>query len=87
MPLNWISEKCHFKGKMVDHFETPGTGKTIDVPLTLMPGTIEPLTVQLTRQLRTAILEGQLAHGTRLPSTRTLGPSPGGSARNGDGRL
>jgi len=57
---------------MVDHFEPPGAGKTIDVPLTLVSGTAEPLTVQLTRQLRTAILEGQLMHGTRLPSTRTL---------------
>ncbi|WP_407571786.1 PLP-dependent aminotransferase family protein [Deinococcus altitudinis] len=57
---------------MADHFETPGAGKTIDVPLTLTPGIAETLTVQLTRQLRTAILEGQLAHGTLLPSTRTL---------------
>lgn len=57
---------------MADQLTVAESGTTIDVPLVLVKGSPEPVTQQLVRQLRAAIVAGQLQHGTRLPSTRTL---------------
>lgn len=57
-------------------------GDTPTVPITALPfaldtGAHEALYLQLYRQVRTAILAGQIAPGTRLPATRALAASLG----------
>lgn len=47
-------------------------GLDLDLPLALDRAAHAPLQRQLREQLRRAILDGRLASGTRLPSTRTL---------------
>lgn len=57
---------------MADHFRQRRAGRTVDLELDLVPGGPVPVTRQLTDQLRSAVLEGRLAHDARLPSSRTL---------------
>ncbi|WP_225993341.1 MocR-like pyridoxine biosynthesis transcription factor PdxR [Actinomadura rudentiformis] len=45
---------------------------TLDLPLTVDRSAEEPLTAQLTGQLRAAMREGRLAAGERLPSSRSM---------------
>ncbi|GAA2599016.1 PLP-dependent aminotransferase family protein [Actinomadura fulvescens] len=45
---------------------------TLDLPLTVDRSAAEPLSVQLTGQLRAAMRDGRLAAGERLPSSRSL---------------
>jgi GntR family transcriptional regulator / MocR family aminotransferase len=51
--------------------------KSVDVPVVLDRQESKALHLQLTHQLRQAILDGLLEGGTRLPSTRTLSESLG----------
>ncbi|HUG15796.1 MAG TPA: winged helix-turn-helix domain-containing protein [Thermomicrobiales bacterium] len=44
----------------------------MDLPVLLERSSTQPLQSQLTEQMRRAILDGRLAAGTRLPSTRVL---------------
>ncbi len=44
----------------------------VEPPIVLDRGNAAPLTVQLSGQLREAVLEGRIGKGDRLPSTRAL---------------
>ena len=49
----------------------------VDLPLAADRAGPAPLTVQIVGQLRTAMTDGQLAAGERLPSTRALAATLG----------
>ncbi|HLW00317.1 MAG TPA: PLP-dependent aminotransferase family protein [Ktedonobacterales bacterium] len=55
----------------------PKLAPDLDLPLVLDQGARAPLQQQLREHLRQAILDGRLAPGTRLPSTRTLAEALG----------
>ena len=57
----------------------------LDFPVRVERNAPTSLQVQLTEQLRRAILDGRLAAGTRLPSTRTLAARRGLAQRRRGG--
>jgi len=57
---------------MVDHSGNTRLGRTVDLELDLVRDSPVPVARQLIGQLRNAVLEGRLAHDTRLPSSRIL---------------
>jgi GntR family transcriptional regulator/MocR family aminotransferase len=56
---------------------TTGAGTMLDFPVRVDRSAQHSLQIQLTEQLRRAILDGRLAAGMRLPSTRTLANEAG----------
>lgn len=68
----WHGKKSHFGREMTDHLSVLHQDVTVDVPLHLERHGPRPLARQLSEQLRSAILNGQLPPGAKVPSTRTI---------------
>src|SRR5262252_6610997 len=76
LPGKWSDRSSHFAGRMEDHLSTVRRGG-VDLPLAADRTGPAPLTVQVVGQLRTAMADGRLAAGERLPSTRALAATLG----------
>src|SRR5215472_3331773 len=76
LPGKWSDRSSHFAGRMEDHLSTVRRGG-VDLPLAADRTGPAPLTVQVVGQLRTAMADGRLAAGERLPSTRALAATMG----------
>jgi GntR family transcriptional regulator / MocR family aminotransferase len=63
---------CHLSAKDEPAMPAAKTALDLEFPLALERAARSPLHRQLREHLRGAILDGRLAAGTRLPSTRTL---------------
>src|SRR5215469_18060104 len=76
LPAKWSDRSSHFARRMEDHLSTVRRGG-VDLPLAADRAAPAPLTVQVVGQLRTAMADGRLGAGERLPSTRALAATLG----------
>src|SRR5207244_13190568 len=76
LPAKWSDRSSHFARRMEDHLATLRRSG-VDLPLAAERAAPAPLSVQIVGQLRTAMSDGRLAAGERLPSPRALATTLG----------